>query len=249
MSPSLIWTFGSYDFVSQGAVPGLLTFSKSWKTGAVSPPGVDGLALNTSPKLDGMPFTMTGSFRQSTTALLRTSLDNLKNALGAGRQQFKQFDDRYILLLAEHFEEIWLPALQVDFTIDLVASDPYWFSTTLDTSAYTTDDTTSIVTNAGNAPAPVKFTVTAPAGGLTAFTATNSTSGLTLAMTGMTLTSGQILVLDTGAKTITQNGVSSRVGLSQSSTFWQLAAGDNDISLTSTPTGASVSLEKRDRWQ
>lgn len=266
MSPTLVWTLGSYDFIAQSAVPGLLSFAKGWKLGEASPPGRDGVIINTSPKQTGMPFSMSGVFRNTTAAALRTSLDSLKSALNSGRQAFKMFDDRQIYLTVVNFEEIWLPGLQVEFSIDFLADIPFWESVILDTlpgapTVWTTNTGSVTASNGGNAATPVVITLTVPAATtMTAAVLRNLTTGKYISWTG-SLTAGQTLEIDTdptNTSPVLENGVADVSGLDvtnateeaagRTSALWTLNPGSNTLSFDSTPTGATVTVEKRDRW-
>lgn len=247
--PSQIWTLGSYDFIAQGVPRRSLSVSPGWRLNPVTVPLREGVIVPSSPRRNGTPLNITGVIHATTAALLRTAVDTLVQALNAGSSQLKIWDDRYMDVVAsgfrlEHLDSYGMTA--AEFIIDLFAYNGVQVSTTLDTSSNTTNATPS-VTNGGNVVVYPLITVTAPAGGLTAFTATNSTTGESFVWSGSVLV-GDNLVIDMDAMTMTEAGISDFSGYSSPSRWWGLEVGANSLSLTSTPTGATVTVKKRDMW-
>lgn len=247
--PSQVWTLGSYDFIAQGVPRRSLSVSPGWRLNPVTVPLAQGVIVPGSPRRNGTPLNITGVIHASTAVLFRTAVDTLVQALNAGSSQLKIWDDRYMDVVAsgfriEHLDGYGMTA--AEFIIDLFAPDGVQVSTTLDTSSSTTNATPT-VTNGGNVVVYPLITVTAPGGGLTAFTAANSTTGETFSWSGSILV-GDELVIDMDGMTMTEAGVSDYSGYESPSRWWGLDVGANSLNLTSTPTGATVTVEKRDMW-
>ena len=245
---SIIWSLGSFSFIDDGgAAPLDVRIAPGWRINPVVIAQKHGAFVVTSPLRVPTPINLSGRMYGATGEALRTKIDALQNVIGSGRVQLNVFSDRYMNVICQG-SSFSYPAgagLQVvDFVLDLLADEGVWISETLDTSNYTTNATPSI-TNAGNSFTPPIITVTAGGAGLTAFSAQNTTSGETLSWSGA-LTSSQTLIINMETFIITEAGVEDISGFS--SVFWNLASGVNSLSLTSTPTGLTVSIQKRDRW-
>ncbi len=245
---SIIWTLGTYDFIARGTVPRSLNLTGGWRLNPFVIPQRDGVYVNSSPRPVPVALNLSGTIHSTTGAAARTAKDLLMAALGAGRQQLKVWDDRFMNVTPQEpyrIEYRRAEGLRVaDFSIDLLGDEGVWVSNTLDSTSYTTDDTPSI-TNSGNAPTPPTITVTAPSAGLTRVVLTNTTTEKTLTWDG-DLLSGDELIVNMDTLAITEAGVEDISGFS--GVFWRLAAGANALDLSSTPTGASVDVDKRDRW-
>jgi|SRR6185312_15005929 len=87
-----------------------------------------------------------------------------------------------------------------------------------------------------------------------AITLTNNTTGKSLALTGnggLTLGTNDVLTIDTQARTVLLNGVTSEYSkLSFASSLWTLAQGFNSISVSMSGTDANsfVSMQYKRRW-
>lgn len=247
---SIIWTFGSYDFIAKGTVPKSLVLSGGWRLSPFVIPQRHGEFVNAAPKPDPVAFNIRGVLNAATGEALRTIMDDLKEAFDAGRQQFKVWDDRYWNVTAEKYRVEYRrgPSLTVgDFTADLLADEGVQISTTLDTNNETTDDTPTITSN-GNAATPPTITVTAPGGGLTQVILKNTTSSKTLTWNG-SLSSGEELTINMDTIVITEAGVEDYSGFAEGSVFWNLEPGANALDIASTPAAAAVKFESRDRWR
>lgn len=96
------------------------------------------------------------------------------------------------------------------------------------------------VNNQGNFPTPVELTVNGPS---TNPQIVNVTRGLSIVTTGLTLASTDILIVDTGARTVTLNGVARPDLLNvASTTWWEAAPGDNFTQLVGTGHVTSQTL-------
>lgn len=107
------------------------------------------------------------------------------------------------------------------------------------------------IDNDGDADAYPVWTIHGPG---SAITLTNNTTGKTLALTGnggLTLGSSDTLTIDTQARTVLLNGVTSEYSrLSFASSLWAFAQGFNSVSVSITGTGAasSVAGSYKRRW-
>lgn len=244
---ALVWTFGSYDFIAQGSVPGSLKISRGWRLNPSVVPRRDGALTNSSPLNDGVRFTLSGVLYATSAALLRAKEDILKAAIADGRQKLLIHDDRYMMATIEHlgWDIAPVPGLRAaSFTLDLYGDEGVWLAQTPGSAGLTTNNSVP-ATNTGNMPAPPTITITAPGGGLTQVILQNA--GNTLTWNG-SLTSGQDLAVDMDVMTLSEGGVETAAGFSTGSVFWDLAAGNNTVTVSSTPTGASTAIAWRDRW-
>lgn len=248
MANTLTWTLGSYDLLSNNIEPYTVSISRGWRINPVILPLQQGASVVSTPKRTPIPLNISGRMSGTSASDLRSKLDTLTATLDTGRQQLNIFDDRYINVTPQawQIEYIRGSGLQLaDFTIDLLADEGVWISETLDTTSYSTNATPT-VSNGGNTATPIKLTITAPAGGLTQFIATNSTTSKTLTWDGSLLV-GDTLIINMETMDITEAGQATLDGFS--GVFWEINSGNNSLILNSTPTGATVSLEKRDRWR
>lgn len=244
-----VWTLGTFDFIAQGAIPRSLSLRPGWQVNPILLPLQDGAVVPSTPKSGPQSLNLSGMMQAANATALRVIVDALIQVLRSGSQQLKVFNDRYADVVAQAnglaLEYGEGPGLQtVAFSLDLLAPDGYWVSITLDSTSYSTNATPSI-TNGGNIATPLNITVTAPAGGLTQFVATNTTASKTLTWDG-SLTVGQTLIIDMDDISITEAGVVDMSGFT--GVFWDLSVGANSLSFSSTPTGATVTVTKRDRW-
>jgi hypothetical protein len=82
------------------------------------------------------------------------------------------------------------------------------------------------ISNAGNGYAPINITITGPG---TNFTILNQTTGESLAIENLTLIAGQTIEIDGTNQTVKQAGVSIYQYVSATSTFINLAPGNNNL--------------------
>jgi phage-related protein len=206
--------------------------------------------MQATPFNDAVNFNISGIMRAASAASLRTAQDELNAVIAAGEQELKVHDDRYMICLVEglSWEQLKIPGYRAaEFTMDLAGKSGLWLSTALNSDSSITTAGSASITNAGNIKAPPVITITAPGGGLTAAEVSNDTSGDSLVWSG-SLGASEELEIDMEEMTITEAGVESYDGFGAGSLFWELAAGANTISVTSTPAGALVVIEWRDRW-
>lgn len=216
------------------------------------------------PKYDGsvIPIgkrsSITARIRGSVTAAdydaLRTALDNLKNAFDdTAEKKFTTDDDRQLFVQYKSFSYSW-KAIRTfaDFSVEIVASDPLFYSQTLNSDSRTpTSGVGYTVTNAGNKPTRCKVTITAPAGPVAAACLLqNSTTGEVFQYNG-TIAGTEVLVVnnrvDTPDYVVTNDGVSDWSNFVGD--FLTLAVGSNTIVWTSSVAGVTVKIEWRDAYK
>src|ERR1041385_265445 len=152
-----------------------------------------------------------------------------------------------------------------DFVLTLRAADPFWYDVTpthvdyaaagggtlyffpilpmqLITSAVFG---TSDIVNSGDVEAWPVWTIDGPTSG--GLVLTNNTSGLTFELSGLVLTLGQTLTIDTrpGHKTIKRDDGSNRMGDGFSGSMWPLVRGTNNltVNLGGSDTNSRVQLD------
>lgn len=110
----------------------------------------------------------------------------------------------------------------------------------------TTDGT--IVSNGGNRPAPVLFTITGP---VVDPQIVNDAVGLTMRFSPLTLASTDTLVVDTANKTVTLNGFANRRSTLQDPNWFLLQKGDNFIRFrgASGSAPAALNIQWRSAWR
>lgn len=244
--PSLVtWQLGSYSF-SATAAGG----SEGTRLGTQMVPRRSGSVVQAAPPSQPTLLTLRGILTATTALALRTAHRAQKAAFKAGRQQLKQWDDCYTMASLEDYDFDWGQGYRIlEWMATFHCDDPFWISTTEDV---TTDSAGTpwnpIINPGGDAPSPLVILVTAPAGGLTDFSAVNNTTVKTFTWSG-NLSAGQALEIDMENYTVTENGVADLTGIDRTvSSFWNLASGNNDIDFTSTPSGAVVEVTSRARW-
>ena len=245
---AIVWLYGSFDFIANGAVPDSLRFVSGWRTSPVIIPGRHGVFVGADTRRDAARFSISGNIYASTATDLRQIEDDLRQVLSASAN-FYIHNDRYISVIAESFawEIVKVPGLiAAAFSIDVLATDAVWVSNTLNQSSFSTPGTPTL-TNSGSAPSPPTISITAPVAGLTQVILSNTTSGDTLTWNG-SITSGEVLVIDMEDMSIAVAGSSDPSGFSSGSAFWSLEPGNNSVSISSTPTAAATVISWRDRW-
>lgn len=145
---------------------------------------------------------------------LRSKLDGLKGAFESNSEQNLTLDDDRILKVQYRNFAYSYKTLRTfsDFSVDLVAQDPFWYAASLTTSDQNpvTVGTPFIVNNPGNAPARVKVQVShATAAIQDDCRLENQTTGETMQYRG-TIFSGQNLIvnnkMDSPDLSVTNNG-------------------------------------------
>jgi phage-related protein len=247
---TVVFTFSTFSFITDfGAEPQSLSYNPGSRGNPVVIPQRDGVNIVKIPRKESIPVNISGTISGTSHDALVAKTDILNKVMDTGRQQLKILSDRFLNAVMTSFDIDYRPGsgLRVlDFSVDFIGDEGVWQSATLDTTNATTDDTSVSITNNGTAKTPIKVTVTAPGGGLTAFTLKNATSDKTLTWSG-SLSASQTLIIDTSEFSISENGLITATGFS--GRFWSLDTGANTIEVTSTPTGATVAIEKRDRYR
>lgn len=146
-------------------------------------------------------------------------------------------------------------------TLSWYAGDPRWYSDSLHTQAFATSVAVSgrgwprafnygwggtgssgavVVTNAGTFNTWPVWTFTGP---LTNLTLSNGTQTLTITLT---MTAGDVLVVDFNAKTVLLNGASRY--FAKGGSWWSLLPGSNSIQFTTSAGSGTASMSWRDAW-
>lgn len=206
-------------------------------------------------KRKSMSVRLKGSVSSTNYDALRTLLDSLKNAFDdTSEKKFTTDDDRQLFVQYKSFSYSWR-ALRTYaiFTVELVASDPYWLSQTLNSdSAIRSTGVGFTITNSGNAPTRVKVTITAGAGGILAndIKLENQTTGETFQYNEAIGAAGVLVVnnkVDTADLVVTEDGVSNFPDFQGD--FLTLNPGANTLVLTSLAVGATTKIEWRDAYK
>ena len=144
---------------------------------------------------------------------------------------------------------------EVSFTMlsDSWEYDPVTSQVIKAQGAATWSSVTTTITPGGDIESAPLWTVAGPSSGtLTSVTILNDTTGQKLQFTGLSLTSGQSLVIPTGhmQKVPLANGVSVYSKRSQDSEFWHLLPGGQQVTVTKNATSQSaLTVEYRPRIQ
>lgn len=184
---------------------------------------------------------------------LRTLLDSLKNAFDdTAEKKFTIDDDRCIFVQYKAFNYSWkmLRTFAV-FSVELIASDPFIYSSTLNSDSRTpTTGVSYNITNAGNAATRVKVTVTA--GGVPIvddLKIQNTTVGEVLQYRGTIVAGDELVVnnrVDDPDLEVTNDGVSDFPNFEGD--FLTLNPGVNAIRVDCSAMG-TVELEWRDAYK
>ncbi|GEM_PF-2264036 len=139
--------------------------------------------------------TITGSNYDS----LRSKLDGLKAAFESSSEQNLALDDDRILKVQYRNFAYSYKTLRTfaDFSVDLVASDPFWYAaaTTTNDQNPATSGLAYVVNNPGNAKARVQITGSNSAGSITDnFKIENKTTGEILQYRGTVLTAKKLII-------------------------------------------------------
>ena len=127
----------------------------------------------------------------------------------------------------------------LEWAVTLEAPDPRLYRTTPIVISNTASGTLA-ATNTDRAPTPVVLSLHGPATTLALIT--NTTTGETLAFNDATLGGSDVLVVDTGARTVTLNGAAAPQLIDTPANTWlELQPGPNVLSVTGTGfTGATI---------
>lgn len=186
---------------------------------------------------------------------LRTNLDALKNAVeSSSAYKLTTDDDRQTLVQYKSFSYSWKAIrTYAVFSAEFVAAFPYHVSQTLNSDTRTpTSGSPYALSNAGNANAYAKVTLTAPGGGVPAndIIFENTTLGLTFQYRSALGASGVLIVnnnVDGAGLVVTEDGTSNFPDFEGD--FMLLAPGSNNFKITSGTAGISVKVEWRDTYK
>lgn len=143
----------------------------------------------------------------------------------------------------------------LNFNLHFVADDPRFYATSQSSATITTGGVVCV--NAGDAETFPAFTVEGPSSGtITAFTVRNETTGEKMELSGISVGSGQtlIIVMKPGFERLQRGGASYFNNRSADSVFWglrggQSGGGTNTVSYTATgATPTSVTATWRSAW-
>lgn len=206
-------------------------------------------------KRKSLTIRVSGSVSGSNYDALRTALDNLKNAFDdTAEKKFTTDDDRQVNVQYKSFGYSF-KAIRTfaNFKAELVASWPYHVSQTLQSDTRTpTSGVGYALSNAGNANAKCKITITAPGGGVPAndIIFENTTLGLLCQYRGALGASGVLIInndVDGAGLVVTEDGVSALADFEGD--FMEMASGSNTFKLTSSTGSISVKVEWRDTYK
>ena len=201
-------------------------------------PRRDGARLQTAGQTH-KKFTVQGGIVASSPGNLRPLLDALQAALASGPANFATESDRYYRnCYVQNYSDSYGGTgwnYIADCRFDVIAGDPFSYSTTTTTVPTTITGTpqTFSVTNSGTAPALPQIALTT-SGTTLALTLTNTTTGQACTITG-TVSSGAVIVIDGLNETVTIGGVDYTALFD--GVFLSLANGTNSLTLT----GANIS--------
>lgn len=190
---------------------------------------------------DKRRVTIEGAIRKATAANLRSALDDLERALG-GVQEKKLYlwDDRYINAISRSWDPEYgagAGLLFARYTAEFECEDPFWYdaSATSDVQVVTsapTSATSWTSTNPGSRLVYPTITITANvSGNISAFALANITTGKSFTFSG-TVLSGNSLIVNCAARTVTNNGNNALANWPSGNIFWWLNPGANTVRLT-----------------
>lgn len=196
---------------------------------------------------------LTGSLTSTNYDALRTALDNLLAAFDdTTEKKFTTDDDRQLNVQYKAFSYAWKAMRTfLTFSVELIASDPFWYSQTLNSDSRTPSSGVGYtITNAGNAPTRVKLTLTNGGTPIAdAIKVQNTTVGETMQYRG-TLAASKVFIVnnrvDTRDLVVTNDGVSDFPNFEGD--FLTLAVGNNTIVFTGA-TVPTVKVEWRDGYK
>lgn len=205
-------------------------------------------------KRKSMSIRVTGSVTSTNYDALRTLLDSLKNAFDdTAEKKFTTDDDRQVFVQYRSFSYRWKTIRTfATFAVELVASNPFWLSQTLNSDSRTPSTGVGYtVTNNGNAPARVKVTFTAGAGAVSNdIRIENQTTGEVFQYRGDLASTKALIVnnrMDQQDYAVTNDGTSDFPNFEGD--FLTLAPGNNTIVVTTGASGFTVNIEHRDTYK
>lgn len=213
-------------------------------------PQMDG-AIAEEAKLGSKTITIEGDISGSSYTDMRTNIDSLRTGLLNGLQKFTTDDERYIMAQLKDFSFTYDHLSRyAKWSASFIAHFPFWLSETLNSdSRVPTSGVGYAITNAGNAPARAKITVTAPGGGIVDnCQIENSTTGLIVKYRGTITQYLDFIVnnrVDNDDFEVTNDDVDDFENLEGD--FITLNPGANAIIYTGT-ANAIVEIEWRDCW-
>ena len=126
-----------------------------------------------------------------------------------------------------------------EFRIELVAEDPLFYSQTLTETDVTIKlpfgTGSGVVANAGNA---AVYPVIRILGAVTDPIITNTTTGKTVSLTGITIAAGEYIDIDMFNETVVDQAGASKYSYLLDDTFFTLEAGNNTITISGTAGGS-----------
>ena len=185
---------------------------------------------------------------------LRSNLDALKNALeSTAEYKLTTDDDRYLMVQYRGFGYSFKRLRTfANYSFELVASDPFFYSETLDSNTSLTSAAPSVaITNSGNATTRLKITVTAGASPIVDdLKIQNTTMGWTIQYRG-TIAATKALVInfrvDQADFTVVNDGTADMKNFEGDLPLMQ--AGSNTITLTTAVGSIVVTIAKRDAYK
>jgi len=210
-------------------------------------PRMHGGNLDSSLFIEPKIITMNGIIMGTNKEGYRTSKDAFKAQIETGKQKLYYFDDRYIWIQKVDFPiDDHITGLYGNFSLTLIAVDPFWYATAADYEVYNTDLTSYdfTVTPIGNAPTPPLITLTAGSN----FTNPSFQNRSVTNMPSFTHTgAGQAWIVNCPLFTATMGGSNSLSLLSGE--FWNLLGSANTIRFTqSAGIAVTIRVDWTDRW-
>jgi len=249
---SIVLTFGGT------AIEGLSGWSETLDSRAVvsTIPRRDGGLIDLLPPLETRLINVEGKIEKTSHDSVITALNTLQHLLNSGSQALKLDSDRYITAQKKSFNFKYVQGFSgklVEYHIQFVCADPYWYSTTPVTSTTVIDSTSETITiasgaNIGNCFTYPVITMTVDGASLTSFNLRNSYTTINSSMefTG-TVTDNNSLIIDCSLKTVTNNTISSLNDFSGD--FWPIDGGvDNIIYYTGNVSAGTLTIVYTPRW-
>jgi len=247
--------FGSFEFDDTGDGQNIVISDVKIKEAlpikSTDIPKMDGSVAETA-KRKNITITVQGHLIGADYAATLAKLDILKAALMTGKQKFTTDSDRYIYGQLKSFQSSSNQLKRIyKFKASFVCEYPFWLSETLDSDTRTpTSGASYNITNSGNAPARVKISLVAPAGGISDdIQIENITRGETMKFRG-DVVAADVLVIDNRVDSaddfvVTNDGDDAHQYFEGD--FLVLDPGVNQIEYTGT-AGAAITLSNRDTW-
>lgn len=249
MALSPLLTRGATTFAldaTQGVVISGLEEEESWDVetgGRLNRPG-GVIERNLFGSID---INLRGLIRATTAAVLRTRLGALMNVLGDGGEDifFRVNDDREIRCRPVARGRDWFPGGQyqvAEFDVTLRSVDPFWralTATTFSAAVVGNAETTVVVPNSGDAPAPFILDITPTSGSILATTFVVQRDAPTplekLRIGKVIVTTGLILRIDTETGSVTDGtgslGVADALTEFVDGVAWTFQPGANTLRL------------------